>query len=593
MQPGNTPRQFCAIDTEGTTGEIGWRGLALVTSGTQEYLTRPADAHEALEWHAGAGYTFIAHNAPYDIAMLIKYLDLSITTTRYNGTFHHAAWKWARNRPSAEIWCSYQLSGKMKLEKLGRAIGLPKYPTPQHLKGFDADKYLWKCERHDQWECEECYAIRDADIVYRYISGLASTLAGWQVDTAPSLPGIALGIWRELDHALPPGIGSRYREDFARHGYYGGRVENFIYGRVTPCYVADQSGAYGAIMLRTPMPDPKYMVDFEHPPGTALPTDCEGVAECTILVPSMHVPPLPYSIGGARCYPVGRLHGVWPLIELRHAVAQGCRIERIDRLLYSTSSLYPFPNFVGVLWELRQAYQDQHDPRELVAKLLINSLPGRLGTHEQTERTTTQVAPRGWRSSSSKRPYDTDFIGGRLYLSSTAEQSFGGAWSNVLWAAQITAAQRVHLRHLMLLQGEDLAYTDTDSIFSQKPVQGLGEGLGGLKPEGEYQAAVLCQPKLYALQNLKGEWQANGKGIEGWAAARFIQDHAVTEDTPISWSDAQRTGQEPGSWTPVSRRVVPQTYRRQPRNVPALLDPSGCSHSDPLVAGPLSIPHLD
>lgn len=580
-------KRFCAVDAEGDVGNVGLLGVAIYSDREQCYLRDPDRITACLVEHARLGYTFLCHNASYDIPVVWGQLGLRPEYTYYNDRFHHGSWKWNEKRSAAQIWDTLDLSGGLSLEKLGQALGLPKYPTPQKLLGKDPDRYEWKCEQHDRWECEDCYAIRDAEICYRFMDGLSNTLAAWGVKPRCRISGIAVEVWKALDNPHSIGLTDRRIRHLARRAYYGGRTEVFKYGTIAPCYVADIQSAYPAAMIETPMPDPTTLQWSSGCRPAVFPWEHDGVAEVDISVPVCHVPPLPYSRKGERIYPVGRLRGTWTLQEIRYAMSLGATVHHVYHAAHTNQTVRPFASFIGVLWELREAYKATDDPRQLFAKLLMNNLYGRLGAREEPERMLIKPAPPGWSSFQNPKRWEPVMIGERTYLTKTSVMDFGHAWSNVLWAGSITAAVRIKLHKLMLLQGVHLAYCDTDSILSNAPIQGLCEGLGQLKMEGEFQRAIFSQPKLYALQDLEGQWRPKAKGVTREVALRFLQGHAVTFSKPVKPKEGLVRGIEPGTWLSVTKERRTDTYRRQPTTPAALLLDGGYSETDPLVNGPL------
>lgn len=581
-------RKFCAVDAEGDVGKEGLLGVSFYSGDNGYWITDHSDIIRQLYRYANEGYTFICHNASYDIPVIWSQLGLKPEYTYYNDRLHHGTWKYDKRKPAAQIWDTLDLSGGIGIEALGIALGIPKYETPQSLTGEDFSKYKWKCEKHDIWECVECYAIRDAEICYMFMDGFSTVLAGWGVKPSARLSGIALDTWKVLDNPSNIGIKDKRIQNISRSAYYGGRVECFKYGRISPVYTADVASMYPSVMIETAFPNPQNMTYLKDIQVSQLPINYEGVAEVDITVPKCHIPPLPYSHKGERIYPVGRMRGFWTLLEIRYAMTLGCVVNRVYQVAYSPDSVYPFTNFINVLWTLRKEYKEKNDPRQLFAKLLMNNLYGRLGARESPERMIIKPAPNGYDSRKAKVPYNSHYIGEKLYLSKTDVLDFGSEWTNVLWAAQITSAARVKLHKFILLQGISIAYCDTDSIFSTKPINGLGKGLGQLEPQHEYKSAIIAQPKLYALQDFNGEWQAKGKGVKGSVALQFLRGQAVSFMKPIKPKEGIRRGLEPGMWISVTRERRTNNYRRHPTNVQALFDDYGFSETEPLVSGPIT-----
>lgn len=576
------------MDGEGDTGERGLLGCALWSDHVHSYLTDHAAILDQLTDHAERGYTFVAHNASYDLSVVFWQLGVSMRAVYYNSTFTHGEWKYSPKRPAAQLWDSFNLSGNLSLARLGEAIGLPKYKTPQSLGTEDFSQYNWKCEEHGTWECVECYALRDAEIVYRYMLSYADVLASWGVRPHRRIAGAAVDVWKALDRPVPIRIADSRIRHLARQSYYGGRVECFKLGSIAPIYTADVASMYPSVMLETAQPDPSCMVYAVDPPLSRFDWTREGVAECTVRVPACYVPPLPNKRHSERVFAVGLQRGTWTLLELRHAIRMGCDVLRIHKAGYSLGSLHPFTLFVGVLWELRNEYKKRNDPRAQTVKVLLNSCYGRLGLRGDVKREHIEVWGQGkqMRDYPGGHPYTA---AGRPFVRYPVKMGYEQEWINVLWAAQITAAARVKLHWHLIAQGDALVYCDTDSVFSSRPIVGLADGLGGLTDHTPYSGAEIYGPKLYALLQSTGETQYRAKGVPRRFAERYLAGLPVTFDSPISPKAQARRGVAAGTWVQITRERQLVPARRVPTNPAALDTPHGTSDTLPPWIGPSGV----
>lgn len=574
--------KWCAIDAEGDVGNKGLLGVAVYSDIRQDYIINHGLIKDVLLTHARHGYTFIAHNAEYDMSVIFWQLDIPMRAVYFNDRFNRAEWKYSPKHTPAQLWDTLALSGGLRLELLGKALGLPKYPTPQRLKGIDPDKYEWKCSNHDIWECETCYAIRDAEIIYRFMLSLTNQLTAWGVGPHRRLAGLAQGVWRKLDNPPPIHISDKRIRVLGRDAYHGGRTETFKLGTVSPVYTADVTSMYPSVMHDTAYPTPDNMTylkdciwkdDYRYLPG---------VIECDMYIPYMYVPPLPSIIDGMLHYPCGYVHGCWTLHEVNYALSLGCEVIAVQRLAYSTLTYYPFQTFVDMLWYMRQEYKAKGDPRELVAKLLMNNLYGRLGMHEELMRRDIFPAKSGQRITPKlcNGWYTED---GKLYLIKEAEQPHKNEWSNVVWAALTTGIARTRLHGYMQAQGINLLYCDTDSVFSSAPIHGTGEGLGSLRHDGMYLQGVIAAPKLYALQRLDGTWLAKARGVSRDVALQFVHTGSADFKRPITPTSQSIRGIKAGTWVDVHVDSMRQPARRPPVTPENLLIDGLYSDTSPVV----------
>lgn len=577
-----TERKWCAIDGEGHVGQEGLLGVAFYSDQSQEYLTDHLQIRAAIQWYAERGYTFLAHNAKHDLALIFWELRIPMTAVHMNGRFYCGEWRYKKRHPYCQLWDTYALSGNLPLESLGVALQTPKYPTPQRLTGRDPDRYQWVCEPHGIGECECCYALRDAEIIYRFVTELERTVNAWGSPIKRRLSSLSASIWRSLDSPAEVGIREWKIRRAGHRAFYGGRVETFKLGRISPCYVADVSSMYPSIMASAPYPDPAYLNTITDPHPRAVPIDCEGLAEVTIRVPRMYLPPLPYSYKGILQYPVGVLRGWWPLAELRYALTQGCIADRWHTVIWSSQNLYPFSQFISTMWAARQAFEAQGDPRALFAKLLMNNLSGRLGMNDvvEEERITPDDPTKPFASLHKDGWYR---IGDRLYLTETREKQRWNPWANVMWAAQTTALGRVRLHRHLLEAGSDVLYCDTDSVFSRAPINGLGEGLGALRDKGFFPAVQLARPKMYAHELPDGSWQAHVRGVPTRVALEYIRTGHATYREPISPRQQQHRHILAGTWLDVEKKHPALPHRRTPVDPSALESDYGWTDTLPPV----------
>lgn len=544
-----------AFDAEGDAGERGIQGCAFYGEGIAEYFTEPSAIRARLIDLYEQGYDFVAHNAEYDIAVIMWQLDIPTAIITYQGRFHHGEWKQTDTSRKATIWDSLSLAGYTSIAGLGDALGIPKYKTPQRLLGKDPDRYDWKCDIHGVWECEPCYAIRDAEICYRYFQAYLQFVNDYGVQPRHTLASTAVALWKEWDKPSVIGIRSRRMAELGRLAYHGGRTEVFIYGNTGTIYAADFDSMYPSVMRDMPMPDPNGLHYIEGGGITKRILQYEGVTEAYVYVPPMHVPPLGVSINGRYQFPIGYVRGAWANCELRAALERGCRIERIYRAVYSERIVNPFITFVDVLHTLKRDYKKSNDARYEVAKRLMNSLYGRMGLSGEQEKKVVRPATK------SDTPHS--IIGWEMHIGHTGimlakvtRMNRLPKDANILWAVNITAYARIKLLSVMEAQGADLVYTDTDSIFSRKPIIGLGEGLGQLTDEGVWDESLFLAPKMYRLMSVKKGERVKAKGIPKDVAKEYIERGEVTFSRPWRIGEAMVTGDAVGSWHEVTKRTM-------------------------------------
>lgn len=558
-------KRYIAFDSEGDAGERGIQGCAFYGENVAEYVIEPAAIIARLEQFHDEGFDFVAHNAEYDIGVVFWQMGIPVTIITYQGRFNHAEWQRSPDGRKAIIWDSLALAGFTGIKRLGDAMGKPKLETPQRLLGIDPDRYHWQCERHSIWECEECYAIRDAEICYDYFMSYQQFMADYDVPPKHTLASAAVALWKSWDRPGKFHIRSKRIADLGRLAYHGGRTEVFVYGYAGTLYAADFDSMYPAVMHDCPMPDPSTLHYMEGRGITARVLAYEGVSEVKITVPNMHIPPLGVVHDDRYFFPVGTLRGAWPHCELRAALARGCHIERIYRTAYSETVVSPFITFIDILHDLKSEYKKKGDPRAIVAKLLMNSLYGRMGLSGSIEKRLFRPAT-ATDTPATINDWDMHIGSGRIMLSRLTSLNRLPTDANIMWAANITGYARVKLLEAMEAQGEALAYCDTDSVYSRAPINGLGEGLGQLTDEGVWDESLFIAPKMYRLISAKHGKKVKAKGVPRDVAEQYIETGEATFSHAVRIAESLISGAPVGSWLPLTRRQQLQPAKRHLRN---------------------------
>lgn len=576
--------RWCAFDVEGDSGERGIISIAVYSDECKRYFTDAQEALSCLREHAEAGYRFVAHNAEYDCSVIFWTMRCNLVIVYLNERFNRGEWKYDTDKSPAQIWDTVALSGGLSLAAVGKSIKLPKYPTPQKLLNKDPDKYEWKCDEHETWECIHCYAIRDAQICYEYIRTYTDFLTVYNIKPKRTIGSAATSLWRELDATDSARLTNDIYHVFARNGYYGARVDCFKLGKPIGVYTADVRSMYPSVMLNTPMPEVSNLqfIESRYTPPNVL--NYEGMSEAEVYIPDMYIPPLPIGFDGGLYFPVGTVKGIWTHLELRAAITRGCTIKRIYRSLFSTSVCFPFVRFINELYELRQRFKDAGDPRELTVKIILNSLYGRLGMDRTQTEERISLLPSG-EGSKEHVGKEIHYIGSTALLRSSKTHPMYSKEGNMLWAATITSAARVKLLEYMELQGGSLLYCDTDSVFSLAPVRGLCDELGGLTDHEEWDKATILAPKLYRLERSTGEKKIRAKGVPKDVAEQFIDVGQVTYETVVRPRDAMNGKHMPGTWVEYKKTRRLSLKKRHPLNPQDTYEDGMFTDTAPIVFG--------
>lgn len=545
--------KLCAFDTE-TRGSVPQFVCGSVFSDERVEYHESADLMiESMRWHARKGYTFIAHNAEYDIAVLLWGQGEDVSINYSNNAYSTASWRYGGGKRTRPIWDSMRLCAGVSLAELGRSIGIAKYDTPRKLIDPDDIRRDWVCDTHTRAGCLECYVTRDSEIVWSYANSVREWLEAYGLQLRSSLARSAIELWRVLD----PGKSQTLRDDrvrsLARMAYHGGRNESFQYGHVGRVYTADVRGFYGSLLRSIQLPDIGKLSYYGSMLVQSLPEDGDGCVEATVEIPSQHIPPLPVAYQDRVYYPVGICRGAWPISELRASQSYGVTIKRIHRMAWTDQLFRPFEMAARTLLELRESLRSKDDARELVAKYMLNAIPGRLAMSDETER----LIYRRWRkgmTTEDARGCELESAADALFLAQRYTLRRPSRYANVLWASIILGAARTRLNQYLRMAGQDALYCDTDSVHSLSPLPIEGDMPGMLRDTGVYDTGIYLGAKFYSLEMYDGRTEARAKGIPRKYAQEFVKRGNVAYQTsfgvvngilrnvgPCVWVDVERT----------------------------------------------------
>jgi DNA polymerase type B, organellar and viral len=574
--------KFCAIDTE-TTGEVPqFHSGALWSDETQLFTESHAEFLQAMRAHARKGYKFVAHNAEYDGNVILWNAGEDFTIHYINDTYDCGYWTWGNPRQRAQLWDTVRLSAGMSLRELGEAIGLPKWSTPKALLGEDDWRPSWMCDTHSRRECIECYALRDAEIVWSYVNMLREWMDSNLCALRRSLPGNAVALWQQWDRDMQQTISDPRIKALGRAALHGGRVEPFKYGNVGMVNTYDSRSHYGAIMASEALPDTRNLTYMEGELFGSHLNDLEGIIDATVWVEPQHIPPLPAVWNEHLYFPVGTFRGQWPICELRNAQPYGVEILKVHRAAVTMQTVRPLAFTAETLLEMRATAKRLDDPRQLLYKFLLNAIPGRLGMREvQTRR-----MYRRWRPGLTREQvigYDLESSANYVYLAKETQHVAASRTANIVWAACILGHGRMRLLDRLLLAGPHAVYCDTDSVHCTTALP-VGSGEAGTWIDtGLWDSSLYLGPKLYRLESHVNGVEVRAKGVPRSAAREYIESGRAQFTTSLSVREAIFRGLPSGTWVEAHREMGHAPGYRTIHDPSVLKDRAGYSPTSPVV----------
>lgn len=549
-------RQLLAFDVEGVGGPDGFICGSIVGDTISSFFTDPREMFKALLELGAEGYWIFSHNLQYDLPVLEgdqfpRGSMLFTPTGLLWADYDH----WGRR---ARLIDSRNLFPRMSARALGAMVGAPKLDIDGQIMRRMSKGTPWgHFNGHDQ-ELIRRYVRRDAEIIYLAVSQLQDIALYCGGQLRPTIAGVSMDIYRRKYHKWPWQALGPETNRLARPAYYGGRVENFAYGRVPGVNVYDVTSLYPYVQSRARFPHPGHLKMVLAPRTVSEWIDWEGVAMVRLAVPDQIAPPQPYRFDNRLFFPTGEMSGLWSILEIRENFSRGTQLLGCDWVLGSPTTFNPFSEFIETLFQLRQGYLVSGSSAANIVKLILNSLYGRFGLnpdHGLYQLVDLSEVP----DLSKLQGYETHTINNRDYAYGPLPSSRPPDYVNVLFASQITAAARLYLLEELQNQGENLVYCDTDSILTRGTIE-TGEGLGDWRLELPDVEADLLGPKEYALHNAVVGDKYIVKGVPEEVARAYFQDGAARFQRALGIREALRDGRTPSSWV--------ETYREHSQVLP-------------------------
>jgi hypothetical protein len=576
-------RQVLGFDVEGVGGPEGFLCGSIVGESVYNFFTDRQEMWEALKYYGAQGFYLYAHNLQYDLPIVEgdTFPGGRLLFTRGSllwGDYEY----WGRR---VRFLDSSNLFPRFTVAGLGKLVNLPKLEIGTTVLDKLRRGVPWRGFLPDEQEQLRRYNQRDSEIVYlavEFLQDIARYLGGQLQST---LAGVSMDIYRRKYHRYPWRVLGPVANEVARPAFYGGRVENFAFGRVPGVNMYDVTSLYPFVQSRVKFPHPNHIKYLPAPGLTGSWWKMEGVAQVVVEVPEAYIPILPYRFNKRLFFPYGEMGGLWSIYELREALKYGADIKRVDWVLGSEVTFNPFNEFVEALFGIRQAYLVNNPGHANILKLILNSLYGRWGLNPEGG-LYRLVDLENEADLSKFRGYTTTSFNGRLFAYGQIETARIPDYVNVLFAAQIAAAGRGYLLQELVNQGENVIYCDTDSIITRGEIK-TGDGLGSWRSQMEGGVADMIAPKEYALHNKFAGSVYHAKGVPPSLAEQYIKTGAVRFRKALSVREAIGQGKNPAEWVETFKTHRDVCPKRSPAPAPGPGSPDWLS-SEPFRASELA-----
>lgn len=612
-----------AIDTEGSADTGAYSATVCVTE--RDGLTwseRFTDADGFVEFLVERAqlripHLIYMHNLEWDYQVLLKWcagtrLRYEKHIARRNGSALAVTFDYQDRHPKHRkivIRDSFAVF-PMSLAQLGKVVGLPKLRTPDRYVGksirydsglpaaYAGDPDAPPCDVHGRDVCEDCYDLRDAEILNAAVRLYVDECNDAAIRPAFTRSAHAMRDFRT--NYLPAPL-MQYTEKAnlrAEHARRGGRSEMLVRDLVIAepdeiIMQADVNSEYPFVMLQGKFGDANNHLILHHCRPSRV-DEYVGWAWCEVVIPALPLGPLIVRDNAGRIsYPTETVvQGAWTCTELSYAKSLGCQLT-IARLEGTplAQALDPFGDYVRDKWAERARFKAAGDPREISTKLCLNGLSGKFGMRWTEDIVAFRALDRHTEAMAvvTDRPLiERADIQARRYPD----------YVMVPWSAEIMARGRVMVHRYgmgLIARGAQLLCCDTDSwtfrIRKDAVTPELfGDQLGEWKEEGHYAAFRGVAPKEYALYADLDEL-ANGDPSK--ARAKGVGTNGAGKGRAVDYY--LRTGgvfyQRPAKTRSVLRGAPMATFvtvekHRHPRVLPRPVDlhPNFPEHVKALIA---------
>ena len=313
---------------------------------------------------------------------------------------------------------------------------------------------------------------------------------------------------------------SPWINDIARKAYFASRVE-VISRHATDFKTYDINSSFPYAMT---FPQPADFIGM----STCIPDDENSIfiADVTIQVPDMHLPPVPYRHENRVFFPVGTWRTYLSSVDVYLAMKHGCKIIKVHsvQLFEPCNDLKEYAN---VIYKKRSDSESSYE--KLVLKYLLNSLYGKFA--EGSEKQQLLI-----------NPESVD--------RATARMVQPGVWLDthtadiqhvhVPFSMHITAIARRTLYEYAVecyRQGKPSHYFDTDCLATSADLPTDEKTLGALKLEKRFDWGEFVLPKIY-----------RGEGFE-------LKKDGTWEPTRVERAKGFSLGRKDESWERLDRII--------------------------------------
>lgn len=564
LNPLTTPPttyRVVAFDVEGAGDPDGFiMGVIYDWQGPTVYRDI-ASMRQALISNKYRGCRVFAHNLEYDWGILFQDATAGWSVIRLRSRLIKCTYK-DKNKHIWRFWDTTNLCAFQSVAALGAILGMHKLDTPDWLKSDGTSSIDKGALTDTQLARLTMYCLRDTEIVYRYARHIQTVVNDLGGQLGTTLAGTAMDIFRRVYLKKAYKAPWPWQNEKARSAYYGGRTEVFKYGTGHELYQYDVHSMYPAVMRHVRLPDPSSMYHVGSTCKNRYIRAYEGITNCTIHAPTIHLPVLPVRVEGRLLFPVGRFTGSWCHNELRFAIARGYEVQEVHWQLIATKSCNPLREYVETLYPMKVEAEKAGDPAYFVYKILLNSLYGKFG--QKTDGSLTRLQ-RVDQVKDFKQKVGIDVMEwqGHWYVDQAIAPGKQPDYVIVPWAAYITAEARLKEYELLKVYDREVVYCDTDCVIGPHELSESTE-LGGLGKELGPATFEIRAEKYYRWSIDGSDWNYKKAGIRKAFQEEFWKTGRTAYPRPTKIGESMVRDLRVSTWISQPKTDLPRHLKRCP-----------------------------
>ena len=392
-----------------------------------------------------------------------------------------------------------------KLSNIGKAIGMAKGDSPEAIEWI-FQRFGKKCAFDELTQAEKVAFYRDVplpiltsynqidcEILWTAIAQFEEEILGLGGQLQQTIASTAMGLFRRTYLKRDIYTSERVNK-IAEQSYFASRVE--VLARNADDFLMYDINSSFPYSMTFPLPANLIRISTDIPQEDS--DECIYIADVTIEVPDMALPPLPYRKENRVFFPVGRWRSWFTSTDIRLALREGAILHKVHEC-YVFEPFLDFKGYAVDIYGRRAASTTTF--RKLVLKYLLNSLYGKaaeslmkqemLINPKEIDREKMQMLQPG------------------VWLQ---EKEAIIAHRHVPISTVITAIARRTLYDYAkecYRQGTPVYYCDTDSLCTKAILPVNDKELGAMKLEKKMDWAEFVAPKIYQGEGFElknGKW---------------------------------------------------------------------------------------